>query len=141
MVGLLLGILKGGVIGAAIGYFASQTGFATGALAFLLYGVIGAVVGLLCGRPVWRQETIWTSILKALVGFGVGVGAAFAGHKWLGGVHIPVAFIPGAVDHALPDVPALFGAAVGIVYGVLMEVDDASGNSSPAKEAATPKTR
>jgi hypothetical protein len=36
----------------------------------------------------------------------------FAGRKWLGGVHIPLAFVPGATDHALPEVPLLFGAAV-----------------------------
>ena len=133
MVRLLLGILKGGVIGAGIGYLASQIGVGTGALAVAVYGVIGAVVGLLCGRPLWRQDTIWTSILKAVFGFALGVGAAFAGRKWLGGVHIPLAFVPGATDHALPDVPSLFGAAVGILYGVFVEIDDAVGNSAPRK--------
>lgn len=131
MIRLLLGILKGGAVGAAIGFGASKLGISTGPLAILVYGVIGAVVGLLCGRPLWRQETIWTSILKALFGFGLGVGAAFAGQKWLGGVHLPLAFIPGATDHPLPQVPALFGAAIGILYGVLVELDDASGATAP----------
>lgn len=135
MVRLLLGILKGGVIGAGIGYLALQlgVGVASGALAVLMYGAIGAVVGLLCGRPLWRQETIWTSILKGLFGFALGVGAAFAGRKWLGGVHIPLAFIPASLDHALPEVPPLFGAAIGIVYGVLVELDDAGGTPAAAK--------
>jgi hypothetical protein len=133
MVRLLLGILKGGVIGAGIGYLASQIGLGTGAVVVAVYGVIGAVVGLLCGRPLWRQDTIWTSILKAIFGFALGVGAAFVGRKWLGGVYIPVAFIPGAAGHALPEVPLLFGAAVGILYGVFVEIDDAVGNSAAKK--------
>jgi hypothetical protein len=74
-----------------------------GAVAVALYGVIGALVGLVCGRPLWRQETIWTPILKGLFGFGLGVGAAFAGRKFLGGVHLPLAMIPGATERALPD--------------------------------------
>jgi hypothetical protein len=133
MVRFLLGILKGGVIGAGIGYLAGQLGVTTGAVAVAVYGIVGAVVGLLCGRPLWQQDTIWTSILKAIFGFGLGVGAAFAGRKWLGGVHIPIAFIPGATEHAFPEVPSLFGAAVGILYGVFVELDDAVGNNAAKK--------
>jgi hypothetical protein len=139
MVRILLGIFKGGVVGAGIGYLASRFGFGSGAMAIVLYGVIGAVVGLVCGRPLWRQDTIWTPILKAIFGFGLGVGAAFAGHKWLGGVHIPIALIKGATEHAFPDVPGLFGPAVGIVYGVLVELDDAAGSDASPSSASTSK--
>lgn len=132
MLRLLFGVLKGGVIGAVAGYAASQVGISSGLLAILVYGGIGALVGLFCGRPVWRQETIWTSILKAVFGFGLGVGAAFAARKWLGGVHVPLAFIPGAVDHALPEVPALLGSAIGVLYGAFVELDDSTG-AAPAK--------
>lgn len=124
---LLFGIVKGGLVGAALGLLAGKLGVSTGAVAILFYGGVGAAVGLVCGRPIWRQETIWTPILKALFGFGLGVGAAWAGHKWLGGVHLPIAQIPGALERPLPDVPGLFGPAVGILYGVLVEVDDAGG--------------
>jgi hypothetical protein len=130
---LLLGVLKGGVIGAAIGLLAAQVGLGAGAVGVVVYGAIGAVVGLLCGRPIWRQETIWTSILKAVFGFALGVGATFAGRKWLGGVHIPLAFVPGATDHAFPDVPLLFGAAIGMIYGVFVELDDAAGTTPPKR--------
>jgi hypothetical protein len=129
---LLLGIIKGGAVGAALGLLAGKLGVATGAVAVLFYGAVGAVVGLVCGRPLWKQETIWTPILKALFGFGLGVGVGYAGLRWLGGVHLPIAQIPGALEHPFPQVPGLFGPAVGILYGVLVEVDDA-GSSDTAK--------
>lgn len=137
MVRLLLGILKGGVVGAAIGYLASRAGISTGAVAITVYGAIGAVVGLICGRPLWRQETIWTPILKAIFGFGLGVVAAFAGRRFLGGVHLPLALIPGAAERALPEVPGLFGPMIGVLYGVFVELDDAVGSdsSSPTNKA------
>ena len=31
----------------------------------------------MAGRPPWRQETIWTSLLKGIFGFGVGLGLYF----------------------------------------------------------------
>ena len=138
MIGLLLGILKGGVIGAGMGYAATQLGITSGFLAIMVYGAIGAVVGLFCGRPLWRQDTIWTSILKAVFGFALGVGAAYAGRKWLGGVHLPLSFVPGSTEHALPQVPTLFGAAIGIIYGVLVEVDDASGGGGAKAASGNP---
>ena len=130
---LLLGILKGGVVGAAIGYLASRAGIASGAIAIIVYGVIGAAVGLVCGRPLWRQDTLWTPILKAIFGFGLGVGAAFAARKWLGGVHVPLSFVPGSDARPVSEVPALLGTAVGVLYGIFVELDDAAGASESPK--------
>ena len=107
-------------------------GITSGTSALLLYGVVGAVVGLVCGKPLWRQETLFTPLLKAIFGLGVGIGATFVARKFLAGVHVPIAAIPGAVDHAFPDVPLLLGPAVGILYGSLIELDDAGGGE-PAK--------
>ncbi|MES1158171.1 MAG: hypothetical protein ABUL67_03630 [Haliangium ochraceum] len=136
MVGrFFLGIIKGGVIGGGLGYLATRAGLTSGALVVAVCGAVGALVGLLAGRPFWRHETMWTPILKGIFGLGLGIGLAFAGRKWLGGVHVPLAFVPGAVDHPLPEVPALLGGAIGIVYGILVEIDDAVG-AEPAK----PKT-
>ena len=69
----------------------------------------------------------------------VGVGLAFAARKLLGGLHLPVAAVPGAMDHALPDVPGLLGPAIGIVYGILVELDDAGGGTAPAAKNANKK--
>jgi len=127
MLRIFIGLLKGGVLGAVIGYLASRAGIVGGPLGYVIYGVVGAVVGLLCGKPLWRHETLWTPLLKAIFGFGVGAGLNLVAHKFLGAVHLPIAAIPGATEHAFPDVPALLGPAVGMIYGALIELDDAGG--------------
>jgi hypothetical protein len=130
---ILLGLLKGGVIGAVVGYLAGRAGIASGPIAFGVYAVVGAVAGLLCGRPLWRQDTLWTPLLKAIFGLAVGAGLFLVSRKFLNGVHIPIAAIPGASEHALPEVPALLGPAIGMVYGAFVELDDAGGASDTAK--------
>jgi hypothetical protein len=130
---ILLGLLKGGIVGAAIAYLAGRIGLATGTIALLMYGVIGAVVGLVCGKPLWRQETLFTPLLKALFGFGVGIGVTFLARKFLSGVTLPIAAIPGAAEHPFPDVPLLLGPAIGILYGALIELDDGAAATPPAK--------
>jgi hypothetical protein len=132
---ILLGLLKGGAVGAAFGYLAIRMNIASGTTALLLYGVIGAVAGLVCGKPLWRQETLFTPLLKAIFGLGVGIGATLLARKFLSGVHVPIAAIPGATEHAFPDVPMLLGPAIGFLYGALIELDDAGG-SEPAKRKA-----
>jgi len=80
VVKLLVGLLKGAAIGGAIGYGAfalsQQTGFAN---AWLTFGLIGALVGLLVGKPIWallkdKTQTNIIAIIKAAFGFGVGCG-------------------------------------------------------------------
>src|SRR5438046_1975631 len=80
VVKLLIGILKGAVIGGALGYGA----YALGDVPVLtnpwvLYGLIGALVGLVVGRPIWslirdKNATSVIAILKAAFGFGIGCG-------------------------------------------------------------------
>src|SRR3954471_13422952 len=85
---LVLGILKGGAIGAELGWGALKLGISGGAGAGLTYAVIGALVGLVCGKTVWRQETLWTAILKGLFGLGAGIGLFYLSRKLLGGAHV-----------------------------------------------------
>ena len=110
MVKLLVGLLKGAVIGAAVGYGALQLATATGfSNAWLTYGLIGAMVGLFVGKPLWsllrdKNATNWIAVLKGLFGFGVGCGlyALFSkvvptlhDHR---GHHVAVAADPGRCD-------------------------------------------
>jgi hypothetical protein len=132
MVRILLGALKGGVVGLGIGYLASRAGVTTGALALLAYAGIGALVGVVCGRPFWRHETIFTPLLKAIFGAGVGIGLYFLSRKFLSGMHVPIAAIPGSTDHPVSQVPAFIGTAVGALYGIFVELDDAGGKGKDA---------
>jgi hypothetical protein len=136
---LVVGILKGAIIGAALGYgaFALQieTGFAS---PWLTYGVVGALVGLIAGRPIWsllrdKNATAWVSILRAAVGFGVGCGL----YALIAKVWNPSAITVG--DYNLFTWQVSLGGAIGAVYGGFVELDDAIGDDrKPPGEPARP---
>jgi hypothetical protein len=141
VVKLLVGFLKGAVIGAAVGYgaFAIQDSFSN---AWLTYGLIGLLVGLFVGRPLWalirdQGSTTVTAILKGAFGFGVGCGLyALIAKAWS-----PSALMIGG-QNVLAWTPTL-GGAIGAIYGAFVEVDDAIGDdgkkddkSGPAKQLA-----
>lgn len=134
---LVVGILKGAIIGGALGYGAFALADATGfASPWLTYGAIGALVGLIAGRPLWsllrdKNATAWVSILKAAFGFGVGCGLyALIAKVWS----------PSAVEvegYNIFTWPVTLGGAIGAVYGGFVELDDAIGDDKkPAAEAA-----
>lgn len=129
---LLLGLLKGGVVGAALGAGALKLGIAGGVLGTITYAVIGGLVGILCGKPPWRQDTVWTTTLKGIFGAVVG-GALYWGlGKILPGAHLAFTAKLGAPDRALIDVPLLIGPLIGALWGSFVELDD-GGSSSAAK--------
>jgi len=74
---------KGGIVGAAVGIAASRVGLGAGATAWLVYGVVGFLVGLVCGKPPWaagnhldihRQGRDWAScVYGPLLGRSQGV--------------------------------------------------------------------
>jgi hypothetical protein len=133
MLRLVLGILKGAIVGAAVGYGAWKIGLGgAGSLGFIVYGLVGALVGVVCGKPIWRQETLFTPLLKSIFGFGIGVGLFFGARKVLGGMHLGIATGLGAPDSPLVDLPFLLGPLIGLVYGAFVEVDDGSGKAAPA---------
>ncbi|MGC9985377.1 MAG: hypothetical protein ABSF35_17315 [Polyangia bacterium] len=137
MVRVLLGLVKGGIVGAVVGVAASRVGLGAGATAWLVYGAVGFLVGIACGKPPWRQETVWTSIVKGVVGLAVCMGLYWVAHKLLGEMQAPALLLAplGVADgKALASVPALLGPLVGIVYGVFVEVDD-GGKSVPSGKA------
>jgi hypothetical protein len=138
---LVVGILKGAIIGGIVGYGAFALASATGFVSpWLTYGAIGALVGLIAGRPIWsllrdKNATAWISILKAAFGFGVGCGLyAIIAKVWS----------PGAVNVQGYDVfswPVTLGGAIGAVYGGFVELDDAIGDDKkPAAEARLAKS-
>jgi hypothetical protein len=132
MVRLLLGIIKGGLIGAGLGFAATRLGITGGALAFATYAAVGFVVGLLCGKALWRQETLWTPALKGLVGAGVACGLYWGATKLFGGLTLPITAQLGAPDRPVVDVPLLLAPLFGIVYGVFVEIDDGEKKAAAA---------
>lgn len=141
---LLIGLLKGAILGAAVGYGAFAIG-AEGTLAWITYGVIGALVGLFVGRPIWalitdKNATSFAAILKAVAGFGVGIGLYALARKFAN-VDLSLSFLA-EQPRALHAWQPLMGAAVGAVWGGIIELDDAFDDPPPAPKALpTPKKK
>ena len=130
MLRVVLGLLKGAVVGGALGWAALKLGVGGGAAAIATYAVIGALVGILCGKPPWRQDTIWTPAIKGIVGLGVGIGLYLLSRKVLGGLHIALpASLGVAPERSLAEVPLLLGPLIGAAWGMLIELDDGGGKA------------
>ena len=124
MLKLLVGLLKGAVIGGAIGYGASQVPIVP---TWLTYGLVGALVGFIAGRPIWslirdKNATSVVAILRAAFGFGVGCGLyALVWRLWS-----PEPLMVSNIN--------VFGwplaGAVGAVWGGFLELDDSIGADS-----------
>ena len=136
MLRVLLGIIKGAIVGGGIGFAASKVGLGGGVTGYLVYAAIGFVVGVVCGKPIWRQETLFTPALKGLFGAAILAGLYWLASKFLGGFVVPFALPAEFADSSKPVVqlPQLLGPALAILYGVFIEVDD--GGDSKAKPAA-----
>jgi hypothetical protein len=139
MLRVVLGLLKGGILGAGIGFLAWKLGVGGGLAAIMICGIIGAAAGIVAGRPPWRHETLWTPLIKGIVGFGVGVGLYLGARKLLGGTHLAFATGLGAPDKALVEIPFLIGPAIGALWGILVELDDSVGAEGRAKAGAPAK--
>jgi len=138
MLRVLSGVLKGGLIGFAIGALSWRLGL-SGIPACLDYGLIGALVGVLWGRPPWRQETIWTPLLKGIFGVVVGIGLYWLAHKFLYATRLDLAVKLGAPDKPIPNVPVVLGPIVGAIWGILVELDDSGGSGSTDPDAPISK--
>ena len=137
---LVVGILKGAIIGGALGYGAFALGEATGFVSpWLTYGVIGALVGFVVGRPIWsllrdKNATAWVSILKAAFGFGIGCGL----YALVARLLQPVLNIEISGDTInLFTWPVTLGGAIGAVYGGFVELDDAIGEDKKEERKPT----
>jgi hypothetical protein len=144
VVKLLVGLLKGAVIGGVVGYGAVALADATGfGNAWLTYGLIGALVGLLVGKPIWSllkdpNTTNIIAAIKAVFGFGVGCGLYALFAKVWGPEDIVFAEV-GGYKVSLYWFPVL-GAAIGGLYGAFVELDDSIGDDgSKKKPAPAPK--
>lgn len=127
----LLGLIKGALIGGGIGYCLLKLGNPANVLVYLCCGIVGAVVGLLCGRAPWHAETIWTPILKVLFGFGIGAGLYALGHRFAPAMTLP---LPMLAEKTTLQSGATLAPLIGMLYGLFVEVDDgATTAAAPSK--------
>ncbi|MDI1477106.1 hypothetical protein [Polyangium sp. y55x31] len=82
---LIIGIIKGLVVGGLIGFGLLKLGFAVlpAWLAYIAAAITGVVIGLIAGKPIWAKDAKIEAGMKAVVGALLGAGLMFAARKWL----------------------------------------------------------
>lgn len=134
---LLFGLLKGLVIGGAIGalmHFALGVPLiSAGVLSYLFFGGVAAVAGVAAGQPPWREGAWVGSILKAIFGFAIGAGIYWVGQRFL---NFPIGGLAGLPANAtFAQAPLTFAPALAALFSMLIELDD--GGDQAAEQAKT----
>ncbi|MEJ7735299.1 MAG: hypothetical protein WKG00_39705 [Polyangiaceae bacterium] len=147
---LLIGLLKGLVVGGLIGFGLAQLGFAMpGAIiAYLMAPLVGVLVGLVAGKPIWAKDARIEAGMKAAVGAILAPLLLFAARRWL---QVPLpeplgeAFgATGAVAGTLGGMAVTSLAMVAAVVGGFFEADNTPGEPTagdPKKPAAAAGTK
>jgi hypothetical protein len=141
---LIIGLLKGFSVGALVAAGLIEGLHLTAMPAVLLYvcaALVGALTGLVAGKPIWMRGAMIEVGLKAFFGALLGAGAMFAWRRWVGPAVDPIlaSQVPmlAAAPYALAPVAAVLGA--------LFEVDNtpepaaAEGDGKRAKAGAATK--
>lgn len=139
---LLIGIVKGLVVGGLIGFGLVKLGMALpgAVIAYLAAAVTGVVIGLVAGKPIWAKDAKIEAGAKAVVGALLGVGLMAAARHWL---TMPVPVPLGNLAPDLSEAPSIGGfamtslAAIAALLGGFYDADNDS--SGDEEEAPSPK--
>lgn len=131
LIGVLKGIFVGGAVGAAL-YFALSQGSVDGAYAYMLYGVVGALTGVVAGKPLWKQGAWVEALLRGVFGIAVGCGLYALASSFLGGVGaipLPGALFPpidkpAEIPRFLFQQPLAMAPMMATLYASLIELDN-----------------
>lgn len=128
---LIIGVIKGLLVGAAIGsafHFGLGWTTAAGLLGYLLAMGSGATAGVLAGKPPWRQQAWIESVLKSVAGLGVGALAYWVASTWLG-FTLPFD-VPGvAAGTPWTEMTVGISTVTAAVFGALVELDNTDDDS------------
>lgn len=142
---LLLGCLKGALLGGAIGSaFHWGLGWTRGEglLLYLVAMGAGATAGVLVGKPPWQQDAWIESVLKAVAGLAFGALLYWVTSTWAA-FGVPFAFDGVAQGTPWTTLPLVVSALVALLFGALVELDHTGGGAdTPRKQKkAPPKAR
>lgn len=150
---LLVGIVKGIVLGGLLGFGLSQLGMAApGAIvAYLAAAAAGILIGLIAGKPIWAKDAKIEAGMKAGVGALLGIGLMFAARRWLV-VPVPAFLLDvtkttlanGAPAPSIGELGMTSLAAIAAVLGGFYDADNTpEGEKAEGKDekTASPKAR
>ncbi len=154
--GLLIGLVLGGGVGAAL-FFGAGIWQMGPAVAYSVAAALGVLTGLFAGKPIWSSDGKIEAGLKALAGGLIAAGVMFALRRW---VHmalpdflVPAGRLPAgllSMTHSLSPGSASLSAAplavlpaIATVLALFFEIDNTpagEGSASPARARVAAKT-
>ncbi len=126
-IGLVLGLIIGGlaaavfVAGLKVLVFEGAGGLA---LAYLAVSIVGAVTGLIAGKPIWASDAKVEAGLKAVFGALLGAGAMFALRQWASSWTADLSFLGAGGPAAIGALPAASLPLIAATLGALFELDN-----------------
>lgn len=137
MLRIIVGLIKGAIVGGGVGYGLLRLGLGSTLFVYLACALVGALVGVVAGRAPWKAETIWTPVLKMVVGAGIGAGLAALGLRVLPSNSFT---LTGVGELSLASAPVL-SLVVGVLYGMFVELDDGGDKGAPPPAKKPPAER
>jgi hypothetical protein len=150
LVRLLIGIVKGLLVGGLVGFGLAKLGFAApgAVIAYAAAALTGVLVGLIAGKPIWAKDAKIEAGMKAFFGALLGAGLMFVARRWLTmPVPVPLGELGGA-NSSLGEVArdGTFGglaltslAAIAALLGGFYEADNTPSDDDGA--AARPASK
>jgi hypothetical protein len=143
---LLIGMLKGLILGGgmAVGlYMLAHIGSVSGFWGYLLYGVLGAITGVVAGKPLWKPGAWIEALLRGVFGIAVGCGLYALGAVVLTGSAIDFTALLGSLPATsstpahLYQQPLIMAPMFATLYASLIELD----NDGKGEDAGSTKVR
>jgi hypothetical protein len=140
-VGLVLGLIIGGLVAAALVAGLHVTTFFGGGgtvLAYLAAALTGTLTGLFAGKPIWSSDGKVEAGLKAFFGALIGAGLMFAMRQWAGGLYLDLSAIAPGGAGPVGELPAASLPMIAALLGAFFELDNTGGEGAE-KGAKTEK--
>jgi hypothetical protein len=148
LVRLLIGIVKGLIVGGLVGFGLAKLGLAApGAIvAYMAAAGVGVLIGLIAGKPIWAKDAKIEAGMKAFVGALFGAALMYAARRWLT-MGFPVSLGElGAPNESLAELPGTGGtiggmaitslAAIAALLGGFYEADNDPNEAAAATESS-----
>ncbi len=130
--GFLKGLIVGGAVGVGLLFVGGYSESLASILAYVGCAVVGALVGLICGRPFWKTETAWIPILRVSIGAILGVGLYALAHAFVPSMHLFQ--LPEYTNTSVTlNSGIVLAPAIGILYGLFVEIDDGGSTENNKK--------
>lgn len=148
LVRLLIGIVKGLIVGGLVGFGIAKLGFAApGAIvAYMAAAGVGVLIGLIAGKPIWAKDAKIEAGMKAFVGALFGAALMYAARRWLTmGLPVPIGELA-AYNPSLNELPQTAGtiggaaitslAVIAAVLGGFYEADNDPSEGAAAADSS-----